>query len=50
VLDNVAIAGLVEFESELVACAASCFDEDAEGEVLVVDLSVMLIAISSLLS
>ena len=36
--DNVACARLVEFETELVACTASRFYEDAEGKVLVVDL------------
>src|SRR5438552_9988564 len=38
VFDNVGGAGFVEFEAELVACAASRFYEDAEGQVLVVDL------------
>src|SRR5437660_2037894 len=38
VFDNVGNAGFVEFEAELVACAASRLYEDAEGQVLVVDL------------
>src|SRR6266566_2239151 len=38
VFDNVGSAGFVEFEAELIACAASRFYEDAEGQILVVDL------------
>src|SRR2546426_5728649 len=38
VLDDVAVAGLVELQAELVSCASSCFDEDAEGEGRVTDL------------
>src|SRR3989442_15176203 len=29
VLDDVAVAGLVELQAELVSCASSCLDEDA---------------------
>src|SRR5438477_7271168 len=29
VLDDVAVAGLVQLETELISCTASCFDEDA---------------------
>src|SRR6266516_2592947 len=38
VLDHIGRAGLVQFESELVACAASGFDEDSEGHGRVADL------------
>src|SRR5712664_175439 len=29
VLDDIAVAGFVEFQTELVSCASSCFDKDA---------------------
>src|SRR5438094_4104015 len=32
VFDDVAVAGLVQLETELVSCASSCFDEDAKRE------------------
>ena len=38
VLDDIAVAGFVQFQTELVAGASSCFDEDAKGEGLITDL------------
>src|SRR6266568_4914899 len=38
VLYDVAVAGFVQFQTELVAGASSCFNEYAEGEGLVADL------------
>ena len=32
VLDDIAVAGLVQLQTELVSRTASCFDENAEGE------------------
>src|SRR2546428_7440241 len=38
VLDDIAVTGFVQLQTELVAGASSCFDEYAEGEGLVADL------------
>src|SRR6266498_3194035 len=38
VLDDVAVTGFVQLQTELVSCTSACFDEDAEGEGRVADL------------